>query len=388
MSEDPLYKRFVGPADIARWTDKYFSRTRRAAEMGGDIQVTYAVFLRRPSVMACDIAFDWLDAVAENIGIDISVTPCFRTGDAVGAGEPLYFYSGPFSRLVELETHILQKTGPACVAAMNARDMVLELPHIPMIEMGARHCAGFEMAEMMAYAAHAGTTAARRTKPEAKGFIGTSTDGGARFFENTSGMGTMPHALVGYAGSTLEAAKIYRKSNPEADFTVLPDFFGREISDAIEVCKAFPKEAADDIIKFRLDTHGGRYMEGLDKPASYAVIERNAPQALRSYLKEGEQAHLLGEGVSAAAVWHFREQMDAAGFPNVKIIGSSGFNPEKCRIMALAKAPLDVVGTGSFLPDRWNETYATADIIRYDAAFRVKEGREWLVERYKKSADK
>ncbi len=34
--------------------------------------------------------------------------------------------------------------------------------------------------------------------------------------------------------------------------------------------------------------------------------------------------------------------------------------------MADARAPIDVVGTGSFIPDRWSETYATADIVEYD----------------------
>lgn len=43
-----------------------------------------------------------------------------------------------------------------------------------------------------------------------------------------------------------------------------------------------------------------------------------------------------------------------------------------------AKAPIDVVGTGSFLPQRWTETYATADIVEYDGVKRVKVGREFL----------
>ncbi|MBU6234649.1 MAG: nicotinate phosphoribosyltransferase [Alphaproteobacteria bacterium] len=382
---EPLYKRLLDPAAISRWTDKYFTRTRKAVETSGDCNVIYAVFLRRPSIMACDLAIDWLEAVTKQQNFSITIKRAFKTGDAVGAGEPLFFYEGPFAKLAELETHLLQKVGPVCVAAYNARAMVLELPHVPFIEMGARHCAGQEMAEMMAYAAHAATLSAKNVNPSVRGFIGTSTDGGAIFYDNKNGLGTMPHALVGFASSTLEAAKLYRASNPDADFTVLPDYFGREISDSIAVCKHFAAEAAAGTLKFRLDTHGGRYIEGLDKPASYAVIERNAPQALRTYLSESDQAHLLGEGVSAAAIWHFREQMDKAGFPHVKIIGSSGFGPDKCRIMKLAKAPLDIIGTGSFLPDRWPETYATADIIRYGTDFRVKEGREWLIERYKKS---
>ena len=47
--------------------------------------------------------------------------------------------------------------------------------------------------------------------------------------------------------------------------------------------------------------------------------------------------------------------------------------------MADAQAPLDMVGTGSFIPDSWAETYATADIVSYDGVPRVKVGREFLL---------
>jgi nicotinate phosphoribosyltransferase len=65
----------------------------------------------------------------------------------------------------------------------------------------------------------------------------------------------------------------------------------------------------------------------------------------------------------------------------VRIVGSSGFGVTKCRVMAEAKAPVDVVGTGSFIPEAWSETYATADIIAYDGELRVKLGREFLFRR-------
>ena len=73
-----------------------------------------------------------------------------------------------------------------------------------------------------------------------------------------------------------------------------------------------------------------------------------------------------------------REALDDAGFPLVRIVASSGFGVDKCRVMAEARAPIDVVGTGSFLPDVWSETYATADIVEYDGERRVKIGREFL----------
>ncbi len=39
----------------------------------------------------------------------------------------------------------------------------------------------------------------------------------------------------------------------------------------------------------------------------------------------------------------------------------------------------DASGTGGHLPDRWDETYATADTVEYDGAARVKAGREFLL---------
>ena len=49
--------------------------------------------------------------------------------------------------------------------------------------------------------------------------------------------------------------------------------------------------------------------------------------------------------------------------------------------MALAEAPVDVIGTGSYLPENWSETYATADFIDYDGVARVKVGREFLLQK-------
>ena len=82
--------------------------------------------------------------------------------------------------------------------------------------------------------------------------------------------------------------------------------------------------------------------------------------------------------MTAAAIYHLREQLDQAGFDQVKIITSSGFSPKKCKLMASVKAPIDLIGTGSYLPELWSETYATADVIAYGDEPRVKVGREFL----------
>ncbi len=369
----------VGDAEIGTRTDAYFNRTRAIVGRFGDRRVTYAFFLRRPVVAACGLMTDWLAAVARARGLDVQGEPCFAEGDWVGAGEPLVYVTGSFAGLVDLETLLLQKLGPACVAAHNAYQMCLALPKVRFLAMDARHCAGWEMQEMMAYAAAVGGRAAQREG--ALGFTGCANDATAHFYGAEAGAGTMPHALIGYAGSTVAAAEMFHETFPDSDLTVLTDYFGREITDGLAVCRRFPELAAAGRIGVRLDTHGGRFLEGLDPQASYAAIERHAPGAIRRYRSDAELRHLVGTGVSAAAIWRMREALDEAGFDRVRIIASSGFGVDKCRVMADAEAPIDVVGTGSFLPDTWSETYATADIVAYDGVPRVKIGREFLLRR-------
>ncbi len=370
----------VEEADIAAWTDHYFRRTKEAVGRFGDAVVTYAVFLRRPVVSAPRLAIDWLHEMAARRKTSFDVEVRFEEGRWVGAGEPLLYITGPLYHLVDLETLLLQKLGPPCVAAYNAFAMCADLPRVAFLAMDVRHCAGTEMAEAMAYAAAVGSERAKR-KVGAIGFIGNATDATAHYFGADGGKGTMPHAFIGYAGSTLRAAEMFDECYPGEPMTVLVDYFAREITDALTVCRRFPKRAAAGEIAIRLDTPGGRFIEGLDPPASYAALERNVPDAVRGYRSEAELRNLVGPGVSAAALWTLREALDVEGFDRVKIVASSGFSPAKCRVMAVAQAPIDMVGTGSYLPDVWSETYATADIVVYNGEPRVKVGREFLLKK-------
>jgi nicotinate phosphoribosyltransferase len=365
--------------EIAGRTDSYFNRTKAIVARFGDRRVTYALFLRRPVISAPRLVLEWLADVSAARGMSPMVDVTHPEGAWVGAGEPLIYLSGSMMQLADLETILLQKLGPACVAAHNAYQMCLALPAVAFLAMEARHCAGAEMQEMMAYAASVGSAAGRREG--ARGFIGNANDSTARYFGMPSGLGTMPHALIGYAGSTVRAAEMFRETFPDDALTVLTDYFGREITDGLAVCRRFPDLAAEGRLSVRLDTHGGRFLEGLDPAESYAVLERHAPGAIRRYRSETELRYLVGTGVSAAAIWRMREVLNEAGFPHVRIVASSGFGVDKCRVMSDAKAPIDVVGTGSFIPDAWSETYATADIVEYDGMPMVKVGREFLLRR-------
>ncbi|MFC4166002.1 beta/alpha barrel domain-containing protein [Teichococcus aestuarii] len=364
---------------IARQTDAYFNRTKAIVGRFGDARVTYAVFMRRPVVSAPRLMIDWLERVSAARGTPFEIELVHKEGEWVGAGDPMVYLTGSFHALADLETLYLQKLGPACVAAHNAFQMALELPRASFLAMDARHCAGAEMQEMMAYAASVGSAAAQREG--AKGFIGNANDATAHWFGKSHGYGTMPHALIGYARSTVRAAEMFHETYPDEPLTVLVDYFGREVTDSLGVCQRFPELAESGRLAVRLDTHGGRFLEGLDPAESYAVLERHVPGAIRRYRSETELRHLVGTGVSAAAIWRIREALDEAGFPKVRIVASSGFGVTKCRVMNEARAPIDVVGTGSFIPNTWSETYATADIVSYDGVARVKLGREFLLHR-------
>lgn len=368
--------------DVSLWTDRYFLKTKETVKRFGDKRVTYAVFMRRPVVSAPTLMVDWLKAAGAERESDFDIEINYPEGDWVGAGEPLLYITGSFYHLVDLETLYLQKLGAACVAAHNAYTMCLELPEVGFLAMDARHCTGPEMAELMAYAASVGSKSAQK-QSRAKGFIGNASDATAHYFGQERGLGTMPHALIGYAGSTLRAAEMYVETFPDDDLTVLVDYYGQEVTDSLEVCRRFPELAAAGRMSVRLDTHGGRFLEGLDPQASYAVLERHAPVAVRRYRNDRELRYLTGTGVSAAAIFHVREKLDDAGFDKVKIVATSGFDWSKCRVMADVAAPINIVGTGSYLPETWAETFATSDIIDYDGVPAVKVGREFLLKNKK-----
>tara|TARA_Y100001970_G_C14245305_1_gene867736 strand:- start:3353 stop:4474 length:1122 start_codon:yes stop_codon:yes gene_type:complete len=359
-------------------TDHYFRKTKEIIKKNIDVKVTYAVFMRRPVLFCPRLALKWFKEVEKKRKTKFYIKLCHKEGDWVGAGDPLMYVSGYFSKLVDLETIYLQLIGPSSVAAYNAYIMSKNMPKTGFLAMDARHCAGAEMHEMMAYGASVGSKKAKN-EIKAVGFIGTSCSSTANYFGKKQGLGTMPHAFIGFAKSTLRAAQLFYESFPKEDMTVLVDYFGKEISDTLEVCNYFNKHAKNGKLSIRLDTHGGRYLEGLDIEKSYEILEKFCPNSIKTYRNEQEMKWLVGTGVSVSSIFYLRNILDKNGWKKVKIVASSGFNPQKCLLFANTNAPIDVIGTGSYIPNNWEETYATADIIKYNNKSLVKKGREFLI---------
>ena len=246
--------------------------------------------------------------------------------------------------------------------------------------MDARHCAGTEMAELMAYAASVGSDRAKAQGRRRRLHRQRHRRHGA-FLRPGAGLGTMPHALIGYAGSTVRAAEMYAETFPERG----PDRAGRLFrarghrrpGGLRALSRAGGGAARSRCASTRRAAASSKVWT---RRAAYAVLERHAPEAIRGYRNEAELRYLIGPGVSAAAIWHLRERLDAAGLRPVQDRRVVGLRAGKVQGHGRwPDAPIDVVGTGSYLPERWTETYATADIVEYDGVERVKVGREFLL---------
>jgi nicotinate phosphoribosyltransferase len=332
--------------------------------------------------------------------VPLKITRLYEEGAFVPDQKPMFTYTGSFANLLELETLILQRTGVACVSAYNAYKMAMNLPKTLFIDMHARHASGDDFTQLAAYGAAVGSRMAKLH--DASGFIGTSQDLTAHYYGMDRGLGTMPHALVGYAGSTLRAAQMFVETHPKDNLTVLIDYYGREFTDALEVCRwwfneVLPRDTTGTrTLSLRLDTHGDRFAEGLTYESSVEIVANwlhvlNEYEAVRMVM--GEEAFdadtlnvvkdrvrrvLFGTGVSLAAAIQLRQKLDAAGFNAAKVVASSGFNLFKCKMFGNARAPVDAIGTGSFIPDNYGDTFATADVFMYDGEFEIKLGREKL----------
>ncbi len=375
------------------YTDKYFTKTYNVVAEQPPVVVTYGVFLRHQAVCAVQPALEFLQKRAPGV----TIFRHYEEGEMVAPETPIFSYQGVFDELVEIETQLLQRVGFACLSAFNAYMMCSVYPTVPFLDMAARHCApdaGDEgMIKSCAYGASVGSKAAQLDMG-ARGFIGSSLDLTAPFYGAASGLGTMPHALIGMYPTTLDALKDFVKYNPDDKTIVaLVDFFGTEYTDALDCAIWFKTHGGEKTLGVRLDTHGGRFAEGLDYESSINIVSEwlnirgkwpivsrvmgeHAFDLANDAIRDDIAKILFGTGVSVASIIHMRRVLNTGGYRDVQIVVSSGFNVRKCRVMNAANAPIDMIGTGSFLPETLNETYATCDAYGYNGEFRVKVGRE------------
>ena len=168
-------------------------------------------------------------------------------------------------------------------------------------------------------------------------------------FGADDGMGTMPHALVGYTGGdVLEAMKLFDKTHPRgagrsSRSSTIP---ARRSPTRCDARSWFYNEAKLDrkgkTFGVRLDTHGGRFAEGLDYEKSvdrvghwlgvsgeYNIVEQVlGGRAFQldpgNILVDKVRRILFGKGVSVASIIHARLALDEAGYqrrPDRRLLG-------------------------------------------------------------------
>lgn len=333
-------------------SDEYFNRSAAivAETPYYNRRVRYCVFARKSGVV-CGInrAVTFID---EQCLGPLKVN-ALRDGDRFEPCEAVMVIEGLFGELVNLETTYLGMLAFSG-AATHMAEIVDAADGLPVVDMAARHYP-FEIIEQTAYAAAVG------------GAAGTSTRAGHRYVLKWLGSeddderiiigdemprefklyGSIPHCLNAiYDGSSIAAAKAYHAKFPEIPLTVLIDFEGREL----DVCREAAKVFGDKLHAVRLDTHGGRVHQGGHAEPNVAVADQilsNVPDVKAA--REALGRYGFGVGVTIEAVFNVRRALDEAGAKHTQILVTSGFTAHKTRAFRVCNAPIDGVGSGSWV---------------------------------------
>ena len=304
--------------DIARWTDHYFLQDqgdgRRASATP---RVTYAVFMRRPVDLGAAPGARLAASGSPRRAAPSSRSTCsYREGKWVGAGEPMMYITGSLVPPRRSRDH------PAAEAGAGLRRRLQRLHHVRRPAEGRlprhgraplrRHRDGRD--DGLCRLGRLGAARSARSAPSASS--ATPPTRPRITSARSTALGTMPHALIGYAGSTVRAAEMFHETFPDEPMTVLVDYFGREITDALAVCRRFPDLAARRATSRSASTRrAAAIVEGLDPPPPTPCSSATCREAIRGYRTEAELRHLVGTGVSAAAIWHLRDALDARRLP-------------------------------------------------------------------------
>jgi len=164
-------------------------------------------------------------------------------------------------------------------------------------------------------------------------------------------VGTIPHSLIAaYQGDTVAASDAFdARAHRDVQRIVLVDFENNCPRTSVEVARALGSR----LWGVRLDTAGDLWDESLS-------AEERIPG---------------NKGVSAPLVRRTRRALDEAGFGEVKIVVSGGFNAERLRRFVGEGVPFDAVGIGSWFFSRHAEF--TADVVMVDGKPCAKVGRSY-----------
>jgi nicotinate phosphoribosyltransferase len=328
------------------YSDAYFNLTKDLLEADGHHpHVVMQVFQRKDSILGgIDEAVaiikqgaghfegdKWVDGFE---GLDVRA---LHEGDEISPWETVLTIEGDYADFAHLETVYLGVMARRTLVMRNVRAVVDAARGKPILFFPARHD-HWLVQTGDGWAAHIA------------GAIGVSTDAQASWWGGR-GVGTVPHGLIAaYGGDTaLAARKFADRYARHMNVTVLVDFANDSVRTALDVAEAL----GEDLWGVRLDTS--------DRLADVSMQQRYGAEAPC--------------GVAAELVELVRHELDAHGFPRVKIVVSGGFTAERIRAFEDAGVPVDSYGVGSSLIRGANDF--TADVVMVDGKPCAKVGREF-----------
>ncbi|MGH2835897.1 MAG: quinolinate phosphoribosyl transferase [Solirubrobacteraceae bacterium] len=329
------------------YSDAYFVYTKQLLEDAAQRpRVLMQIFQKQESLLGgIDESIAILKLAAGHVahggewasGWDQLEVHALYEGEAISPWETVMTVEGDYSLFAHLETVYLGSLARRSLIMRNVAAVVRAAHDKPILYFPARHD-HWHVQTGDGWAAHVA------------GAIGVSTDAQASWWGGR-GVGTVPHGLIAaYGGDTVKAARVFAdRFHEEMNITVLVDFENDSVRTAVEVAEALgPK-----LWGVRLDT-------------SELMVDRSLLHSMGGFDPRG---------VNPQLVHNVRAALDEAGYPEVKIVASGGFNAAKIEQFETLGVPVDAYGVGSSLIRGQNDY--TADVVMVDGKPCAKAGREF-----------
>lgn len=331
------------------YSANYFLKARRIAleRLKGHV-VKMQFFQREEGAMVCGT--DEVVALLQKFAShpeDLDVE-ALCDGDLVQSGEPVVKVKGRYEDFGYLESAIDGILARRSSVATNAMRVLKEAGGKAILDMADRQDDPYTQSGD-GYAAY--VAGIRLFSTDAQGaWVGIK------------GGGTMPHALIELCGGDVfQAAELFYEAYPDRPITALIDYRNDVVADGV----ALSRRMGHRLGAVRVDT-------------SQALIDHWFDDKRGRYQEEEIR------GVNPWQIKALRAALDEAGFPFVKIVVSSGFDPQKIRAFEAAGAPVDVYGVGTYLVKNGTVGF-TGDLVELDGRPEAKEGRrEILSDRLKR----
>jgi nicotinate phosphoribosyltransferase len=328
------------------YSDAYFVYTKQLLEAENHHpRVTMQVFQKDHSVLGGideAIAVLKLGAGHDENGAWVAAwdeleVHALHEGDPVSPLETVMTIEGDYSLFAHLETVYLGSLARRSLVMRNVKEVVEAARGKQIFYFPARHD-HWLVQTGDGWAAHVA------------GAIGVSTDAQASWWGGR-GIGTVPHGLIAaYGGDTVKAAGVFaERYHHEMNITVLVDFENDSLRTSLQVAEALgPK-----LWGVRLDT-------------SEDMVDRSLFDELGGFKPTGVNPRLVEK---------VRAGLDDAGFNDVRIVASGGFNASRIREFEAGGVPVDAYGVGSSLIRGSNDF--TADVVLLEGRPCAKSGRRY-----------